>query len=302
MGRSRGEGNGNPLPYSCLENSTVRGTWWATIHGVAKSWTRLSDLTLSSSPNPKVGTPCLYSWLHLSPLLPSASIFKKKEGVRIGRAWGPSPPLAVGRLEGAVVSLPLGHPGEWWGGGADHLLPGMGSHLLPVLGCSLAAEVVLILVLILLSLCWDSKREMSHYQTAVLFETETELTAFSNNILWAPNAEIWPSFIKVAFQKLSLARLLLTQFCEEGCGGSSAKLCQPVRASLLWGYQEISLSLLFAAPEPQALPWWVRTSQLNSWNREPGCWPHIQGTLSKSLTSPSLSVLTCKMGILICIS
>jgi len=37
--RSPGEGNGNPLQYSCLENSTDRGAWWATVHGVAKSWT-----------------------------------------------------------------------------------------------------------------------------------------------------------------------------------------------------------------------------------------------------------------------
>ena len=42
-GRSPGEGSGNPLQYSCLENSTDRGAWWATVHGVAKSWTRLSD-------------------------------------------------------------------------------------------------------------------------------------------------------------------------------------------------------------------------------------------------------------------
>ena len=38
-GRSPGEGNGNPLQYSCLENPMDRGTWWATIHGVAKSQT-----------------------------------------------------------------------------------------------------------------------------------------------------------------------------------------------------------------------------------------------------------------------
>ena len=36
-GRSRGEGNGNPLQYSCLENPVDRGTWQATLHGVAKS-------------------------------------------------------------------------------------------------------------------------------------------------------------------------------------------------------------------------------------------------------------------------
>ena len=34
-GRSHGEGNGNPLQYSCLENPMDRGAWWATIHGVA---------------------------------------------------------------------------------------------------------------------------------------------------------------------------------------------------------------------------------------------------------------------------
>ena len=39
------EGNGNPLQYSCLENPMDRGAWWAKVHGVAKSWTRLSGLT-----------------------------------------------------------------------------------------------------------------------------------------------------------------------------------------------------------------------------------------------------------------
>ena len=40
-----GEGNGNPLQYSCLENSLDGGAWWATVHGVMKSRTRLSDFT-----------------------------------------------------------------------------------------------------------------------------------------------------------------------------------------------------------------------------------------------------------------
>ena len=48
-GRSPGEGNGNPLQYSCLENPMDRGAWQATIHGIAKSRTRLSDFTLSLS-------------------------------------------------------------------------------------------------------------------------------------------------------------------------------------------------------------------------------------------------------------
>ena len=42
-GRSLGEGNGYPFQYSCLENSMDRGAWWATVHGVTKSQTRLSD-------------------------------------------------------------------------------------------------------------------------------------------------------------------------------------------------------------------------------------------------------------------
>ena len=42
-GRSPGEGNGNPLQHCCLENPMDGGAWWATIHGVAKSWTQLSD-------------------------------------------------------------------------------------------------------------------------------------------------------------------------------------------------------------------------------------------------------------------
>ena len=37
LGRSPGEGNGYPLLYSCLENSTDRGTWWATVHAITKS-------------------------------------------------------------------------------------------------------------------------------------------------------------------------------------------------------------------------------------------------------------------------
>ena len=45
-GKSPGEGNGNPLQYSCLGNPMEGGTWWAIVHGVAKSRTRLSDFTL----------------------------------------------------------------------------------------------------------------------------------------------------------------------------------------------------------------------------------------------------------------
>ena len=43
LGRSPGIQNGNPLQYSCRENSVDRGAWWATIYGATKSWTQLSD-------------------------------------------------------------------------------------------------------------------------------------------------------------------------------------------------------------------------------------------------------------------
>ena len=58
-GRSPGEGNGNPLQYSCLENPMDEGAWWATVHGVAKSWTRLSDFTFT----------LLYVYIHIYSLL-----------------------------------------------------------------------------------------------------------------------------------------------------------------------------------------------------------------------------------------
>ena len=43
LGRSPGEGNGNPLQYSCLESPMAGGACWATVYGVTKSWTQLSD-------------------------------------------------------------------------------------------------------------------------------------------------------------------------------------------------------------------------------------------------------------------
>ena len=45
------EGNGTPLQYSCLENPTDGGAWWAAVHGVAKSYTRLSDFTFPFHPH-----------------------------------------------------------------------------------------------------------------------------------------------------------------------------------------------------------------------------------------------------------
>ena len=46
-GRCPGEGNGNPFQFTCLENSMNRGAWWAIVHGVTKSKTRLKQLSIA---------------------------------------------------------------------------------------------------------------------------------------------------------------------------------------------------------------------------------------------------------------
>ena len=49
LGGSPGEGHGNPLQYYCLENPMDRGAWWATVHGVAQSQTRLKQFSRHTS-------------------------------------------------------------------------------------------------------------------------------------------------------------------------------------------------------------------------------------------------------------
>ena len=64
-GRSPGEGNGNPLQYSCLENPTDRGAWWAIVNGVARSWTRLSTHAYMGSPsNILIDSQSRYYWVY----------------------------------------------------------------------------------------------------------------------------------------------------------------------------------------------------------------------------------------------
>ena len=67
-GRSLGEENGNPLQYSCLENSMERGAWWATIHGV----TRVRH-NLATKPPANHLTPVTSSQPHFSPPGPGQS-------------------------------------------------------------------------------------------------------------------------------------------------------------------------------------------------------------------------------------
>ena len=64
LGRSPGGGNGNPVQYSCLGNSMDRGAWWATVHGVAKSWTGLSvHASIQEEPKPGGSNFCFF-YLH----------------------------------------------------------------------------------------------------------------------------------------------------------------------------------------------------------------------------------------------
>ena len=58
-----GEGNGTPLQYSCLENPMDGGAWWAAVHGVARSWTRLSDFTFTLCTGEGNGNPLQCSCL-----------------------------------------------------------------------------------------------------------------------------------------------------------------------------------------------------------------------------------------------
>ena len=60
LGRSLGEGNGYPLQYSGLENSMDREAWRATVHGVSKSWTQLSDFHFQTGK--KIQIPNNYTW------------------------------------------------------------------------------------------------------------------------------------------------------------------------------------------------------------------------------------------------
>ena len=81
-GRSPGGGHGNPLQYSCLENPLDRGAWWATVHVVAKTQTRLSDWTHSRHHDAHPITPVTQQ---PSSSCGSAAALGSQRSARIGR-------------------------------------------------------------------------------------------------------------------------------------------------------------------------------------------------------------------------
>ena len=66
MGPDPGEENGNPFQYSCLEIPMDREAWWATVHGITKSWTQLSDSTSTHMGTETIcNTLCRLSFLNI---------------------------------------------------------------------------------------------------------------------------------------------------------------------------------------------------------------------------------------------
>ena len=76
-----GEGNGTPLQYYCLENPLDGRAWWAAVHGVAKSWTRLSDLAAAAA-------------------VTLALIFVSFTFLHWRRKWQPTPVFVPGESQG----------------------------------------------------------------------------------------------------------------------------------------------------------------------------------------------------------
>ena len=103
-----GEGNGIPLQYSCLENPMVGGAWWAAVHGVAKSRTRLKRLNSSSS--------TLLNSNCNSLDLPGGPVIKNLP-VNAGHAGSIPPsgkiPHVSGQLSACATTTEPAHPGAY---------------------------------------------------------------------------------------------------------------------------------------------------------------------------------------------
>ena len=127
LGWSPGEGNGNPLQYSCLENPMDRGAWWATVYGVTKSWTWLSDFCVCGvTPNSSGFLPscCVLQQFSLSLVAP-AFLPSAVRYVSYSRAGGHSsflqntviialPSRAQIRRSTKIQSSPSQSMQSWW--------------------------------------------------------------------------------------------------------------------------------------------------------------------------------------------
>ena len=130
LGKSPGEGNGNPLQYSCLGNPKDRGTWWATVHGITKSRTQLSDF---SSLFVYIKAPAIsvtgnimnvyISWL-VTDILTTAGLSVQEHGTQFWSS-GPFPVQSLGRAllsydpmdSSCQTPLSMGFPRpEYWSG------------------------------------------------------------------------------------------------------------------------------------------------------------------------------------------
>ena len=108
-----GEGNGNPLQYSCLENPRDRGAWWDAIYGVTQSWTRLKQLcsrSSSSSSRPMENGECLFKIESLG-LFPGHSGLAICMGAWSGCLYQALPPGSHPALSTEGASTPGPDPG-----------------------------------------------------------------------------------------------------------------------------------------------------------------------------------------------
>ena len=113
---TRGEGNGNPLQYSCLENPMDRGTWWATVHRVVKSWIQLKQCS----------SPAHFPSSQKTPGDPISTFPRKAEdpkGMNM-RTSTPEPPQSASqRAQRGWLTMHPNGGADGWLGGAPHESP-----------------------------------------------------------------------------------------------------------------------------------------------------------------------------------
>ena len=114
-GRSPGEGNSNPLQYACLGNSMDRGAWWATVHGVAKSRTRLSTHPHMHEPD-RAGSESPAAPSQLCGLGLDHQLFSMRP-LNSGLSWSPNSPTPTNPICQPVTTADLVATWEllcWW--------------------------------------------------------------------------------------------------------------------------------------------------------------------------------------------